>query len=73
MLDEVQVGMGRSGQFWGDTRTQVLSQIFSPCQRPGGGIPIGAVMRKSSAMSSSREITRQHKRQSFSAAALECP
>jgi len=46
MLDEVQVGMGRSGKFWGYENLGIEPDIFTSAKGLGGGIPIGAVMCK---------------------------
>jgi len=45
MCDEVQVGMGRSGKFWGYENQR--ARCFTSAKGLGGGIPIGAVMCKS--------------------------
>jgi acetylornithine aminotransferase len=46
ILDEVQVGMGRSGKFWGYEHLGIEPDIFTSAKGLGGGIPIGAVMCK---------------------------
>jgi len=46
ILDEVQVGMGRSGKFWGYENLGIEPDIFTSAKGLGGGIPIGAVMCK---------------------------
>lgn len=46
MLDEVQVGVGRSGKFWGYENLGIEPDIFTSAKGLGGGIPIGAVMCK---------------------------
>jgi acetylornithine aminotransferase len=46
VLDEVQVGMGRSGKFWGYENLGIEPDIFTSAKGLGGGIPIGAVMCK---------------------------
>ena len=46
IFDEVQVGMGRSGKFWGYENLGVEPDIFTSAKGLGGGIPIGAVMCK---------------------------
>ena len=48
MLDEVQVGMGRSGQFWGHEVLGIEPDVFTSAKGLGGGIPIGAMLCKSS-------------------------
>lgn len=47
ILDEVQVGMGRSGQFWGYQNLGIEPDIFTSAKGLGGGIPIGAMLCKS--------------------------
>ncbi len=47
MCDEVQVGMGRSGKFWGYENLGIEPDVFTSAKGLGGGIPIGAVMCKS--------------------------
>ena len=46
MLDEVQVGMGRSGKFWGYENLGIEPDVFTSAKGLGGGIPIGALMSK---------------------------
>ncbi|AFZ29284.1 acetylornithine aminotransferase apoenzyme [Gloeocapsa sp. PCC 7428] len=46
ILDEVQVGMGRSGKYWGYENLGIEPDIFTSAKGLGGGIPIGAVMCK---------------------------
>lgn len=46
ILDEVQVGMGRSGKYWGYEHLEIEPDIFTSAKGLGGGIPIGAVMCK---------------------------
>lgn len=48
ILDEVQVGMGRSGKLWGYENLGVQPDIFTSAKGLGGGIPIGAMLCKSS-------------------------
>ncbi len=48
ILDEVQVGMGRSGQLWGYENLGIQPDIFTSAKGLGGGIPIGAMLCKSS-------------------------
>jgi acetylornithine/N-succinyldiaminopimelate aminotransferase len=48
ILDEVQVGMGRSGQYWGYENLGIEPDIFTSAKGLGGGIPIGAMLCKSS-------------------------
>ncbi|MBD0269704.1 MAG: aminotransferase class III-fold pyridoxal phosphate-dependent enzyme, partial [Cyanobacteria bacterium Co-bin8] len=47
ILDEVQVGMGRSGQIWGYENLGIEPDIFTSAKGLGGGIPIGAMLCKS--------------------------
>jgi len=46
MLDEVQVGVGRSGKLWGYEHLGIEPDVFTSAKGLGGGIPIGAVMCK---------------------------
>ena len=48
ILDEVQVGMGRSGKLWGYENLGIEPDIFTSAKGLGGGIPIGALLCKSS-------------------------
>ncbi len=47
ILDEVQVGMGRSGKLWGYENLGIEPDIFTSAKGLGGGIPIGALLCKS--------------------------
>lgn len=47
ILDEVQVGMGRTGHYWGYENLGIEPDIFTSAKGLGGGIPIGAVLCKS--------------------------
>ncbi|MGK7923616.1 MAG: aspartate aminotransferase family protein, partial [Trichodesmium sp.] len=47
ILDEVQVGMGRSGKLWGYENLSIEPDIFTSAKGLGGGIPIGAMLCKS--------------------------
>lgn len=47
ILDEVQVGMGRTGHWWGYENLAIEPDIFTSAKGLGGGIPIGALMCKS--------------------------
>ncbi len=49
ILDEVQVGMGRTGKLWGYENLGIEPDIFTSAKGLGGGIPIGAVLAKASA------------------------
>jgi acetylornithine aminotransferase len=46
VLDEVQVGMGRTGSLWGYENLGIEPDIFTLAKGLGGGIPIGAVLCK---------------------------
>lgn len=46
ILDEVQVGMGRTGKLWGYENLGIEPDIFTSAKALGGGIPIGALMCK---------------------------
>jgi acetylornithine/N-succinyldiaminopimelate aminotransferase len=48
ICDEVQVGMGRSGKFWGYENLGIEPDIFTSAKGLGGGIPIGAMLCKAS-------------------------
>ncbi|NJK39088.1 MAG: aspartate aminotransferase family protein [Oscillatoriales cyanobacterium RM1_1_9] len=48
ILDEVQVGMGRSGKLWGYENLGIEPDIFTSAKGLGGGIPIGALLCKAS-------------------------
>jgi acetylornithine/N-succinyldiaminopimelate aminotransferase len=47
IMDEVQVGMGRSGHYWGYENLGIEPDIFTSAKGLGGGIPIGAMLCKS--------------------------
>ncbi|MGC1309458.1 MAG: aspartate aminotransferase family protein [Phormidesmis sp.] len=47
ILDEVQVGMGRTGNLWGYETVGVEPDIFTSAKGLGGGVPIGAILTKS--------------------------
>lgn len=47
ICDEVQVGMGRSGHYWGYENLGIEPDIFTSAKGLGGGIPIGAMLCKS--------------------------
>lgn len=47
ILDEVQVGMGRTGTLWGYENLGIEPDIFTSAKGLGGGIPIGAMLCKS--------------------------
>ena len=46
VMDEVQVGMGRSGKFWGYENLGIEPDAFTVAKGLGGGIPIGALVAK---------------------------
>jgi len=48
ILDEVQVGMGRSGRYWGYENLGIEPDVFTSAKGLGGGVPIGALLCKSS-------------------------
>ncbi|USR91797.1 aspartate aminotransferase family protein [Phormidium yuhuli AB48] len=47
ILDEVQVGVGRTGKIWGYENLGIEPDIFTSAKGLGGGIPIGAMVCKS--------------------------
>ena len=49
ILDEVQVGVGRSGRWWGHEWLGIEPDAFTLAKGLGGGIPIGALAVKASA------------------------
>ncbi|MEM8640919.1 MAG: aspartate aminotransferase family protein [Cyanobacteria bacterium P01_G01_bin.54] len=48
ILDEVQVGMGRTGKLWGYENLGIEPDVFTSAKGLAGGIPIGAMICKSS-------------------------
>jgi len=46
ILDEVQVGMGRTGKYWGYENLGIEPDVFTSAKGLAGGIPIGAMMCK---------------------------
>eukprot|EP00978_Attheya_sp_CCMP212_P007056 scaffold16449_cov51-Attheya_sp.AAC.1 len=46
ILDEVQVGMGRTGTLWGYEQLGVIPDVFTSAKALGGGVPIGAMMAR---------------------------
>jgi acetylornithine/N-succinyldiaminopimelate aminotransferase len=48
IFDEVQIGVGRSGHWWGYERLGVEPDAFTAAKGLGGGIPIGALAVKAS-------------------------
>ncbi len=46
LLDEVQVGVGRTGTLWGYEHLGIEPDIFTSAKGLAGGIPIGAVLSK---------------------------
>jgi len=49
MADEVQTGMGRTGEMWGYMNHGVEVDVFTTAKALGGGVPIGAMCCKESA------------------------
>jgi acetylornithine aminotransferase len=49
IFDEVQIGVGRSGHWWGYERLGVEPDAFTLAKGLGGGIPIGALAVRNSA------------------------
>lgn len=47
ILDEVQVGMGRTGKLWSYETLGIKPDIFTVAKGLGGGIPIGALLCRS--------------------------
>jgi acetylornithine/N-succinyldiaminopimelate aminotransferase len=43
ILDEVQVGMGRTGKLWGYENLGIEPDVFTLAKALGGGVPIGAL------------------------------
>ncbi|MEO0538325.1 MAG: aspartate aminotransferase family protein [Cyanobacteria bacterium P01_A01_bin.123] len=48
ILDEVQAGMGRTGKYWGHEHLGIEPDVFTSAKGLGGGIPIGAMLCKTS-------------------------
>lgn len=48
VFDEVQVGIGRSGEFWGYEKLGIEPDILTSAKGLAGGIPIGAMLCKDS-------------------------
>jgi len=48
IMDEVQVGMARSGKLWGYENLGIEPDVFTSAKGLGGGIPIGAMLCKAS-------------------------
>ena len=46
ILDEVQVGMGRTGKLWGYEHLGIEPDIITAAKGLGGGVPIGAMLCK---------------------------
>ena len=46
IFDEVQVGVGRSGKYWGYENVGVEPDVFTSAKGLAGGIPIGAMLCK---------------------------
>jgi acetylornithine/N-succinyldiaminopimelate aminotransferase len=45
-LDEVQIGMGRSGRLWAHEWAEIEPDVMSAAKGIGGGFPLGAVLAK---------------------------
>jgi acetylornithine/N-succinyldiaminopimelate aminotransferase len=48
ILDEVQTGMARTGQYWGYENLGIEPDVFTSAKGLGGGVPIGALLCKES-------------------------
>ena len=48
ILDEVQVGMGRTGKLWGYEHLGIEPDVITVAKGLGGGVPIGAMLCKAS-------------------------
>ncbi|MEM6251334.1 MAG: aspartate aminotransferase family protein [Cyanobacteria bacterium P01_D01_bin.156] len=48
IMDEVQVGVGRTGKLWGYENLGIEPDVFTVAKGLGGGVPIGAMLCKSS-------------------------
>lgn len=48
MLDEVQIGVGRSGKWWGHQHLGIEPDVMTLAKGLGGGLPIGAMLCKRS-------------------------
>ncbi len=48
ILDEVQVGIGRTGKLWGYENLEIEPDVITVAKGLGGGVPIGAMLCKSS-------------------------
>ena len=48
ILDEVQVGVGRTGKLWGYENLGIEPDVFTVAKGLGGGVPIGAMLCKAS-------------------------
>mmetsp|Transcript_15725 Transcript_15725/g.20510 ORF Transcript_15725/g.20510 Transcript_15725/m.20510 type:complete len:478 (-) Transcript_15725:99-1532(-) len=44
VMDEVQIGMGRSGKLWGYQNLGIEPDVFTSAKALGGGVPIGAML-----------------------------
>ncbi len=44
ILDEVQTGIGRTGQYWGYENLGIEPDVFTSAKGLGGGVPIGALL-----------------------------
>ena len=48
MLDEVQTGVGRTGELWGHVASGIQPDVMTLGKGLGGGVPIGAVLARES-------------------------
>ena len=55
ILDEIQTGFGRTGQFWAFEHLGITPDILVSAKGMGGGMPIGAFMSSREIMSSLKE------------------
>ena len=49
ILDEIQVGMGRTGTLWAHEQSGIEPDVMTSAKALGGGVPIGALLCKESA------------------------
>ena len=46
ICDEVQTGMGRTGNMWGHQKLDIEPDVFTSAKAIGGGVPLGAMLCK---------------------------